>query len=704
MADDTTYYDPSEVPPSYLKPISKPAPSDKGIITPPKTDDPYYDPSEVPPNMLRPVDPGTPDPGADTMKKTPYELPWWATTPIEVGMQTGGELLGAAGGAAAGGLLGTAELPVVGTVTGAGAGAEAGAAAGVGAGQVGAKYLENAISRAIGEEPEPVDPTREFESGVGQSVFARQVAPFVMHYVGVPAARKLLSIEERTKQGQEAADAAAKDLEENYGTVQSARRKAESRLAQPEAETANRWATDQIQQRLGTTTEEQTGKLAGTATPSGREIYALEHVDAQNNVLHAANRPFEQVGQQIGQAWQPYLDTPVETGSFTDSYENIVHPPAGQKTPGTFGAATAGLLKRFNDMGSTQHQTAGNVLDMARDVEAQMAKTKSPADLHALAQMKFKLMDILTDDEVVPPAGKAQLRPLNATYRSLKDWITGGDFTSFRNSKSPGDTFESFWKMGPQGTNSVLQSATPDELGSLRGSAAQFITGNKEGDEKGIIDRVGKMYAENPEGYKALFKGTPMEDPRALARTPIYAARVANILQDPKYQKIFNDGMLEAMDSPEVAQFRKALDKYHTLPDPEQARMDTILSHYKNPGENRFVGYLKRRSMFDGMVALMSAGHYGMIARNPQIGAMIFGGIASREMVLNMIAKHPEEYWNFVSKIGTGVTPESVRLMGRAAARLGMSIAMDGVNTRAQAATNAVGPEQVILPPGMSLQ
>ena len=644
---------------------------------------------EVPPEDLPELPAGVsgPRPPTDTLKAG---YPGWLEDLDEgtrLAAQVGGEKVGMVGGGLLGGLAGTVEAPGVGTVEGAEAGAGAGAIAGAGTAQVAQAYTMNALKRLLGYNPESVDPKEQFEAGAVSSGVGRILLPAAMKYAGIPLVRNLTGVSRVQSFGDEAAAAAQEDLN-TQATITGTKYQKVQDTAEEAA--AKKWAADAIQSRAGKTASEGAGELASTMTPEGQAAFAMQHRAMQKSAVDAANRSFEKTGQQIGDVWEPYRQVGVNTSHFTDTVDEILHPPAGTKPPGAISKPVSDLLEKFNVSGMQNTDQAGNILDMDRDARLLQAKTKSPCDQFALARMREQLTGILTDDEVLPPEARAQLAPLKATYAAKKDWITGSAFTALKGSANPADTFEKLVKLPHEGFNAIVMEATPEELTTLREGSADWIAGRDPNNAKGILDRVDKFYSDNPEGYKALWKGTPMEDPRILARTPMYALKMSQAMHYPKFQGYYQQAFQEQLETPEMQQLSKELTKYYQMPSPEAARMPGAFAMMrdKNP-DGGMMRYLKRRLGFDAIVFGVSGGTYGMMSHRPMISVALGGILASREFMLYGMMKHPEAYWKYVSAIGAGMTSEGAKAAGKYGASLAMLYAIDAMHQKARTAQAA---------------
>ena len=239
----------------------------------------------------------------------------------------------------------------------------------------------------------------------------------------------------------------------------------------------------------------------------------------------------------------------------------------------------------------------------------------------------------------------------------------------------------------------------------MRQGSAQYFAGRDPNAKKAIIDRVDKFYSDNPEGYRRLWAGTPMEDPRVLARTPLYAARGADAIHYPRFQAYYQQAFADEMDTPQMKQLSQELQKYYAMPDPEAMRAPAISEGMQDPtkGGNtfmqRFTGYVQRRMMFEGMVAGMSGGTYGMIAKKPQFTIPLLAVMMTPYARDRAIAAYPEAYWNLVRTFSGALTSKTAEMSGRAAAQLAMAIAIDGMHRKAHAATAAAAmktPEPVV--------
>ena len=686
--------DPSEVDP-YLKPTGP-----LGLITPPVgpgTEPKEIDPSEVDPYIAGPIT-SHDNPTVSRAKEPPDWYTYGVDAPTQLIAQVGGEAVGGL----AGGAAGTVLEPGAGTAAGAAAGAEVGS----GVANVGQAYASNVVKRALGYDPDAVDPGQKFKEGVESTAIGKYIVPGIIRWGGVPLAKKLFGVNRLEELGQDAVDAQSKAIDDQLMDVGKAHNKAQTVLDKAKQTAGEKVAADRIQQGLGYTAGQGASKLSSASTDTGRAALAVETNDTEQAAVKAANRSFERTGQQISGIWhqegpngETYAQTPVNVGHFTDTYDEIMGPPSGNKPPGSLSAPVAKLLDKMNTFGIGTNATAGDVLDMERDARLLAGKTKSPADQFALNRMRTQFEGILTDDNVMPPEIRDQLRPLNATYGKLKDWIPGQGFTSIKSSANPGDAFKRLIDLEPEGFQSVIQDATPEERATLRSGSAQYVAGRDPSDYKGIRDRLNKLYAYSPEGYRQLWAGTPMEDPRVMARIPQYSNEMRHALNNPRFQAYYAQGFSEAMNTPELKQLARELDKYHAMPDPESMRHDAILKGMETPAkQSGFWRYVQRRMMFDGVVTGMSGGQYGMMARHPLVSAGMATMMLPPYIRDRVMAEHPQAYWDFISKIGAGATPRAAREIGYAGARLMTLIAIDGMSKKAQAGKEAAGktPERVV--------
>lgn len=697
MPDDTTEIDPSELDP-YLKPRAA------GLIIPPTGTTPppdmEIDPSELGPYVAGPIT--SHDNPTLSRSKEPAWFPY-VDEPTKIAAQVGGELIGepigTAAGAVGGGLLGSEGGPI-GTVAGAGTGAVVGggigAATGAGTGQVIQAEAMNLLKRGMGYDPDSVNPKEQFEAGAAGTLGGKYILPMAVKYLGAPAARRLFGITSLTDAG-ESAVRAQQEAIDKYGseTIGPTATKVQAKAEQTAAE---QWAARGLQERMGTTPMQVAGKTSATTDAEALASKTLR-ARSRESIIGMVDQPRSEYGQAIGNFWSHRIDERVPTLGYDDLATGLKNPVAGTIASGPVSKRVSGLLDQMEVMGPETR--AGQVLDMKREADALMRTTRSPRERQILSAVRERLDDTLGDDEFLSPEAKAELRPLNDSYSGIKREITQKDYDAINAATTPAGQFEAMTKMDRRGLEEVVRRGTQDSenKATLREAATDYFVGEDPKDLDGIRNRVDETYAKSPTAYRQLFAGTPMEDPRAMARVPYMAAKMSDALSnDPKFATYYEQAFKQELDTPNGKVLQNEMQKYGQMPDPESMRQGGINDALrKGTASSGMWRYLNHRVMFDGMIAVMSAGRYGMIARNPAIAITLGGALVSREFLIRNIRNHPEAYWNFISSIGKGATPEAARYAGKWAADLAIMTAIDGMHHKAQAARDVAtsAPEPV---------
>ncbi len=656
--------------------------------------------AEVPPDD----DPGPDIAGPITSHDNPTlsrskEPAWfpYVDEPTKIAAQVGGEMIGepvgmAAGaltGGTAGGLLtGNPVGAIAGAGTGAALGAGAGAAIGAGTGQVVQAEAMNLLKKGLGYDPDSVDKTEQFKAGAAGTIGGKYILPMLIKYGGAPLAKKILGVDSLTEAGEDAVRAQREALDK-YGseTIGPTAVKVQAKAEQTAAE---RWAARGLQTRIGTTPM-QVADRGSAATDTEATAAASLRGRSRHDILMMVDQPRKEYGASIGQFWADHINENVPTLGYDDLGSTLKNPVAGTIAPGAVSKRTQTLLDQMEVMGPQAR--AGQILDMQREAEALSKASKSPREQQILTAVRERLDDTLGDDEFLSPELKAQLRPLNDRYSGIKSWVTEKDYKAIRQATTPAGQFGAMVGMDRRGLEEVVRRASqnPESAGTLREAAADYFVGEDPKDLDGIRKRVDEAYSKSPTAYRQLFAGTPMEDPRAMARAPYLAAKLTDALSnDPKFQTYYEQAFNEELNTPHGKQLQAEMQKYSAMPEPEQMRGEGIKQALiKGTSRGGMERYLQHRFLFDGMVAVMSAGHYGMIARNPAIAIALGVPLAGREMFVRFIRTHPEAYWGFISSIGKGATSEAARSAGKWGADLAIMTAIDGMQHKADAAREA---------------
>ena len=693
MPDDTTEIDPSELDP-YLKPRAA------GLIIPPTGTTPppdmEIDPSELGPYVAGPIT--SHDNPTLSRSKEPSWFPY-VDEPTKIAAQIAGQTIGTGVGAATGALAGGAVASGPGALAGGAVGDVTGAAAG----QVVQAYAIDKFKRALGYNPDSPDYKEQAEAGAAGAL-AGKILPMAATHLGVPIARKLLGVDSIYRTAGEDAVLAQQAAIDKAGTetVGPLAAKVQSAAEQSAAE---RWVKSGLETRLGTNAGEVTARNSAS-TEAEEQATKSALARSAHSLLLMTDAPRKQAGRAIEQFWEGHLTEQVPTTGYSDLAQGLgfdplsdeIRGPTGHTAPGPVSRRVLDLVRKIS--GTGEQTPAGRILDMQREAELLARTATSPREQQLLTPIRERLDESLSSDEFLSPELRAIKQPLNDAYSGAKKYVTDANYKAIRTATTRGDQFEALSKIDDRGYEGIMRRATqnPEDLRTLREGATEYFTGEDPKDIDGMRQRVEKLYTKSPEAYRQMFEGTPMADPRAMIRAPLYAAKAADAFQYPKFQSYFADAFKEELETPQGQQLRAELTKYNQMPEPESMRQQGItdlLQHRAGAGSH--YGYIERRVLYAGLIAALSGGQYTSFLKSPTAFATIGAVLASRRAFTYFVSEHPEAYWNFVSAIGKGATPEAARIMGKWGADLAIMTAIDGMHKKAQAARDVATstPERV---------